>query len=373
MKDGSLTIFQLVTSRKHRGAEVSAANLSAELIHRRHQVYFIGLFDPPDEPLCVDQAVHMDLGAKSTMWIDLKPLLKLRGLVKRYQPDIIQANGSSTLQYAVLACFAMRKPRIIYRNISMIGTWMGGSVFKRRIYSWLFNQVDHVVSVGDNAKRDFIQTLGISAAKVSVIRRGIPLSVYDSIQSMKFLQSRFDKPLQTKWLVHVGSFTPEKNHAFLLEVMKETLKGRNDIVLICLGDGSLRSALNKKIAEYQLEEFVFLPGLHKDLENWLPGADLMLLSSTVEGVPGVVLEAATFEIPTIAVDVGGISEVIEHGETGMLISEHDVQEYAGALLQLFDDASLLKSMGAKAQDFVKQHFAPSLTAETWIALYQSLL
>src|SRR4051812_29547527 len=97
-----MKILQLVTRRQYRGAEVFAAELSSMLSSHGHTVIYTGLYDPPANALVAEGSINKDLGGKK-MFLNPWLLWKLIILIRTSKPDIIQANGSDTLKYAVFA------------------------------------------------------------------------------------------------------------------------------------------------------------------------------------------------------------------------------------------------------------------------------
>lgn len=113
-------ILQLVTKRQYRGAEVFAAELSGLLADAGHTVYSQD-YKAPANTLTARSVVNIDLdGSKSPFSVGL--LFKLIKPIKKIKPDIIQANGSDTLKYAVFAKLVNPRLNIVYRNISMVSS-----------------------------------------------------------------------------------------------------------------------------------------------------------------------------------------------------------------------------------------------------------
>jgi glycosyltransferase involved in cell wall biosynthesis len=92
----------------------------------------------------------------------------------------------------------------------------------------------------------------------------------------------------------------------------------------------------------------------------------------VEGVPGVVLEAAAQFVPTVAVDVGGMKEAINHGETGILLADHNPNNFAYNVIELLNDKRRLVELGENAHRLVLSNFDPGRNCLKFIALYNSL-
>jgi glycosyltransferase involved in cell wall biosynthesis len=368
-----MKILQLVTRRQFRGAEVFAANLSRELIANGQKIIFAGLYAPPEKALKVDNAINEDISAVSSSFISLAGVRTLAALIRREQPDVIQANGSDTLKYALAARMISGYRPVIYRNISIISTWVGSAFVKKAFYTWLFKKVDHVSSVGNESRNDFIRFFNYPENKISVIRRGIAAQPADRGEVRKKLESEFGLEPKNKIVTHVGNFSKEKNHKFLLDVFSKIKMTDPDIKLVFVGEGELFENIRQEISRRSLERTIFLAGFRQDVENVLAGADLFVLCSFVEGVPGVVLEAASYKIPSLSVNVGGIGEVVKDNETGVLLPSHDVNTFAAKILKMLGDKESLVRMGENAYTFASDEFNPERNALKFIDLYKSLI
>src|SRR5690606_35766090 len=109
------------------------------------------------------------------------------------------------------------------------------------------------------------------------------------------------------FLIHIGSFVPEKNHIELFSIFDQVLLTYPNLKLLVVGEGRLKSQFQNQLAEKS--EILFL-GARKDVAAILPFAKGLLLPSLIEGLPGVILEAMNSNVPVISYDVGGISEVL---------------------------------------------------------------
>jgi L-malate glycosyltransferase len=364
-----MKILQLVTRRQYRGAEVSAANLSRALIDGGHEIVWVGLFSAPEKPLEVTRAKNVDLNGRQVL-VSISLLRKLVKLIRREKPDILQANGSDTLKYLILARILTQRIPILYRNISLISTWMGRANIKLLIYRWLFMFVDYVVSVGHESREDFIRTIKFPENRIKVIRRGIP--ALPSLSSRKQIREQFQISDTDFLLIHVGNFSPEKNQALLVEVMSILRKHNASFVLLLVGDGSTQARVQQLAHESNLDSCIHFAGLRQDVGDLLRASDLNVLCSFVEGVPGVVLEAAMVQLPTVAVNVGGTSEVIEHNVSGILLERHNPEDMAKEIMRLSKDLDLKQRLGQAAYTWAMNEFSWEKSTQEFVSLYHQL-
>ena len=366
-----MKILQLVTKRQYRGAEVFAANLSSELIGFGHEILFVGLYRNDSDILEVENARNFDLSESKSTGFSIPLLKKLVHFIKQEQPDVVQCNGSDTLKYMVAASLFISKIPIVYRNISVISEWVNGAL-KKRLYKSVFKRVDHVSSVGTESIKDLIATFNYPEAKTSVIRRGIPLKnvVSDKSNSLK---SSLGLPKEAKIAIHIGNFSPEKNHKFLLDIFTELKDSRPGIKLVCVGSGITYDSIQEEIEKRDLINTVFLLGFRKDIPELLANSEFFVLSSLVEGVPGVILEAATQGKPSISTNVGGVEEVLKDNETGFIVNDFDKNEFKRRIIELAENPELSNKLGKNAYDLVKEEFNPIKNARKFETLYLGLV
>lgn len=360
-----MTILQLVTARQFRGAEVAAASFSRIMLERGHKVLFVGIRKPSTPPLEVPGAACVDLNSGDTDSF-LPTFLRLKKLIDREQPDVLHANGSITLKYLVLAKMFYSRARLGYRNISMVSHWIGGGL-KHAVVQWIIHQTDFVTSVGEAAREDFIKTYRYPPNKIFVVRRAIPVpkQTVDRAQARERL--RIEQ--HSKVLLNVGNFSIEKGHDILINRFALILKQLPQARLLLVGDGALRVALEDRVKKLHLESAVTFAGLQPDLGNYFAASDLMVMTSRVEGVPGVVMEAAVHRLPTVATDVGGVKESILHLKTGWIFPKDDESIFVNSVVELVQDQATLTQFGRSAYQWVSENFNVDTNADQLMAIF----
>lgn len=366
-----LRILQLVTKRQYRGAEVFAANLSKELIDLGHEIIFVGLYKNDKDILEVKKARNIDVSNSKRSKFSLKIVLKLYSLIKEIKPDVIQCNGSDTLKYSIAATLGISKIPVVYRNISTISEWIK-SPHQKLLYELLLKKVDHITSVGENARQDLIKTFKYPEEKITVIRRGIPLREVKG-SAVHRLREELDLAESDNIVMHVGNFSPEKNHRFLIDIFKRIKTVNPNIKLVCVGAGLLFEEIKEEIEKSNLERTVFLLGFRRNAPELLAASDLCVLCSKIEGVPGVVLEAAAQKKPTVSVDVGGIKEVLLNNRTGKIVEDYNMEDFVRNIISLIENVDLRRKLGENAYNLVLEEFNPSKNALKFEELYSSLL
>jgi glycosyltransferase involved in cell wall biosynthesis len=118
---------------------------------------------------------------------------------------------------------------------------------------------------------------------------------------------------------------------------------------------------------------VRLLGLRTDVARLLRAADLFLLTSVSEGVPLTVIEAMAAGLPVVATRVGGVSEVVEDGATGLLAPPGDAAALAEKVLTLADNCGLRVQMGARGRTRAAARFSETKMLAAYEHLYEEML
>lgn len=368
-----MKIIQLITDSKRRGAQVFAGQLSDGLQRRGHQVLVVALYSSRDEGDCLSGAAMIKfLGGKRKLF-SIRLLMELRKVIREFSPEIIQANGSDTLKYMVLATLWMKaRPVLIYRNISMVGQWVSGGA-KRRFYRYLFNKLDAVISLTRGTMKDLVSVYNIEVGRIHIIPIGVPPPVVKSRNEARLSLERITGITGKKILVHIGSMTQEKNHLGLLRIFESICDSLDQAVLIMVGDGHLRDQIQLNVQSMRHGANVHWIGIRQDIYDWLGGADILLLPSTIEGLPGVVLEAMINRVPVVAYKVGALEEVIDSGTNGLLIECGDEKSFASMTIQLLGDEHRRNEMGDLAFSKVYGRYVLNGIVEEFERLYGSML
>ena len=138
-----------------------------------------------------------------------------------------------------------------------------------------------------------------------------------------------------------------------------------DARFVILGEGELRDHLERQVREHHLEKHVLLPGFRTDVLGCIKGFDLFAMSSVTEGLGTSILDAMACSRAIVATRAGGIPEIVEDGETGVLVAPRDHTAMAEAIVRLLRDGALRRQMGDAGFARVQARFTVErMVAET---------
>jgi L-malate glycosyltransferase len=172
-------------------------------------------------------------------------------------------------------------------------------------------------------------------------------------------------------LVHVSNFRPVKRIGDVLSVFAEVQR-RRPCRLLMIGDGPERSSAERRLRELGLEARAAFLGKQEHFVPLLAASDVFLLPSEQESFGLAALEALSCGVPVVASEVGGLPELVRHGETGLLAPVGDVAAMAAHVLSLTDTAARWQAFGTRARAHVLAHFSQGPAIDRYEALYRRL-
>lgn len=143
----------------------------------------------------------------------------------------------------------------------------------------------------------------------------------------------------------IGRLSPEKGCFVFLEAIKEIIKKNYVGNFLFIGDGDLRNELEAKSQEYNLKRYVNFLGWQEDIAQYISLSDFLVLPSFSEGLGLVIIEGWGLKKPTIASNVGGISDLINDGENGILVPVNDEKALAEAIIDLINNPKKKNLLG----------------------------
>lgn len=355
-----MKILQLIQKPQNRGAETFACQLSRHLVKMGYQVKILAVFKG-EVTLDWDEKIEDIRGSAVNRFLDYKAWKTLAEHVKEFQPDLVQANAGDTLKYAVFSkkVFGWRQP-IIFRNASEVGRYLTSGI-QKKLNRFFYKNVNQVLSVSQASQIDIVSLFPFLKERTIVIPVGLEEKTPRTLELL---------PKGVPQMVHIGGFSFEKNHKGLLEILELVLEHKPNLHLHLVGDGPLRQEIEALVEKKNLDQKITFHGFVNNPLDYGKSADVLVLPSIIEGLPGVLLEAMYCKTPVVAYDVGGISEILNK-DTGALIQEGDQENFARAVVKVLQDRPDDKIEAA--YKMVKEHYMNKQIAQEFVKSYQRLV
>jgi len=364
----ALRIMMMISSLAvSGGAEMLVRNLAAEYARRGHRCHIVYISDAAGLNASADyeRGFKVAMDAAGVGYTELghacrrNPLLggwRLRRAVRRFRPDIIHMH----LGYGLLfqAVGLIRSPTI-YTNHNTIFR------FSPKLFPIFDRFVDQYVAI--------CRACEVLLAKhvtkpITLIYNGVPAD----FSNAEIRQ----RPSEDINILSVGDLTPQKDYPTLIDAAARLVTlfraQARRITFSIAGSGSERHALEALLRDRGLEGDVHLLGTRRDVAALMAKADLLVLASRYEGLPITLIEAAMSALPAVATDVGGSGEVVEDGQTGLLVPVGSSKAIAEAVVALLSDAKHYAACSAAAKARSRQ-FTLDSCAAAHLALYKAVV
>lgn len=298
---------------------------------------------------------------------------KMAELARHQRLDLLHVHYAVPNAVSAILAKQMLSPRPLAVVTTLHGTdvtLVGNDPSYLETTRWAVLASDAVTAVSDWLRRATDYQLCIEDKPIEVIPNFIEPERWERVR---------DAPGARRWaragekiLVHVSNFRPVKRVMDVLDVflaVRRQLPAR----LLLVGDGPDRARLEQRCRTEKCCDVVTFLGNLGAVEEVLNGADLFLLPSENESFGLAALEAMACAVPVVATAIGGIPEVVEEGETGLLFPVGDVAAMGAAAAALLADPERHRRMARAARDHAVERFSETAIVARYRALYERVL
>ena len=301
--------------------------------------------------------------------MDLSAGWRLARAIKRLAPDVIHAHdphgvAMASLALSLGAASMTRAPGASGRVPALVAArrvdfHLKGNSFSR----WKYRQVDCFIAASEAIRRMLIAD-GVGAERTVTVHEGIDVEHVVAAPPVD-VHAAFWLPHHAPVVGNVAALVPHKGQRHLVEAAHLVVREIPDARFVILGEGELREPLERQVREYRLEKHVLLPGFRADVLGCIKGFDVFAMSSVTEGLGTSLLDAMACSRPIVATRAGGIPEIVEDGENGVLVAPRDHAAMAQAIVRLLKDAAVRQAMGDAGFARVQARFTVErMVAET---------
>ncbi|MCK4948041.1 MAG: glycosyltransferase [Candidatus Aureabacteria bacterium] len=231
---------------------------------------------------------------------------------------------------------------------------------------------DKIVAASKAIADDLIIKERAKKSKMSVIYAGLDLDTYGKDVEIGKIRREYNIGEKTPLIGTVGRINAQKAHQYFLKAIVEVLKSMPDAKFLIVGDGPLKKQQKDLAKELGIESKVIFTGYRTDIPQVMVDLDISVLSSLSEALAVVNLEAMLMGKPVACFDVGGISELVVNGKTGLLVAPRDYNGLADAIIDLLRNKQKAKQIGFAGRERVEQSFGLNLMVKKHEELYSSL-
>jgi glycosyltransferase involved in cell wall biosynthesis len=335
-------VLIVTATDRRRGAEVFTVRLGEGLSARGWEVETVSLTRSGHERR-VDVEPLTDVSSARPGRFKRRIARALRARIRRYSPDVVLANGGATLRYGAFATLRTKAP-LVYIAIGEPEYWLR-STLSRAANRWMLGRATMILAVSEATRAQLVVLKPSLADRTHVSYTGVPDALFE------VRGEPFDGSLH---VVMVGSLSDEKDPLLAVRAVAQV----PGIRLRLVGGGPLEAQLRREVEALGVGDRVEMTGVVEDVIPHLEWANVLLLTSRTEGLPGAVLEAGAASVPAVAVDVGGVREAVGDGVSGFVVDrDGGIDAISAALSKLAADPELVRRMGRAARLHIKERFA----------------
>lgn len=377
-----MKVFILITKSGWGGAQRYVYDLATNLPKDQFEVEIMsggnGVLVQKLIEVGISANGNLPIGRDVSVWEDFKAFLRLISILRKKRPDILHLNSSKIGGLGALAGRIAGIKKIIFtahgwafnENRSLF------SKFMIRVSYWIILMLCHMtIAVSENTKNQ-MDGWPFIMKKITVIHNGIENKPIFSKANARYelgkIYPRFAELIKNtmpKDLVIVGSVGELhhiKGYEYALRAIKEMKK---KVVYCIISDGENRSNIEKDIQNLKLQDSVLLFGNIPKAYQYLKTFDIFLMPSLSEGLPYVLLEAGLANIPVVATAVGGIPEIIDDMQSGILIQPRKSREVAHAIEFYLTHKKIQKEYAIALQNKIIKEFSIEKMVGKTIEIY----
>lgn len=301
----------------------------------------------------------------------LSGLVKAIGFCRRERFDVVHVHWP--FPHGIWAYFAAS-----LRGTPVVLTFHGAELLLSKKFPFVKYFIRHAVRHAQGlicnsnyTARQLAELTGVELNSIHVIPFGATVSIRPAAKNP-------DKPV--KDILYVGRLIERKGVTHLLEALPKIAE-KAPVHLHIVGDGNIADPLKQQAQQLGLDAMLTFHGVvaNEDLEQLYRDADVFVLPAIVdsrgdtEGLGIVLVEALAFQTPVVACDVGGISDVIRDGETGLLVPQKDADALADAVVKLLDNPELARRLVKAGMAHAQSYFDWSRIIDSLAQVYRSAI
>jgi glycosyltransferase involved in cell wall biosynthesis len=298
---------------------------------------------------------------------DLRALWSLYRLFRQVRPDVVHSRNAKARFLAPLAAR--------FAGVDLVVQTIHGFSFNNqiderralyialeRLAAWLCH-CNVVVSEADLEEGELLGIL--KPGRAAIIRSGVDVRKVQGADPAATgeIRRRYARG-GTRLVTLVGRLTSPKTPEVFVDAAAMVLEDHPATTFLLVGDGAKREELHAQVGRLGVEGKVVLTGLRSDVPEILAASDIIVHSSTHEGLPKTVLEGMAAGAPVVATAVGGVPAVVEHGVTGLLVDPLDPDQLAEAISSLLRDPDLCRRLAAAASGALEEFTIERTVADT---------
>lgn len=371
-----MKILHLISGGDTGGAKTHVISLLKELqkhIDVQLVCFMEGEFSKDARRACIDIQIF-----EQKSRIDFAAIKQLINKIKNEKYDIIHSHGArANFISAILKIFldmtVITTIHSDYKLDDFLGNYFKNVLF-RKTNAISLRLIDYFIGVSDNFKEMLIHR-GFPEEKIFSVYNGIDFNETISYRDRKDFLKQYDIGYKEEEILIgiMARLDPVKGIKVFLEGASKAYTKNKNLRFLIAGEGEEKQKLKRYSEELGINDITHFLGFVSNPYDFFNAIDINTLTSYSESFPFVILEGARMKKTAISTSVGGIKDMICHGETGYLFNVGDSDALGRFLVKLAVDEKQRIMMGEKFYTYVKKHFSTETMAAKHIEIYREVI
>ena len=363
-------VLIVLLAKRYGGADVRAQAIATALQDRRRCVVAVLARSPLHDRLAAAGLVVLALPYRRA---DPRIAWSLFRAIRKDGYRVVDAHNPQSHLWGALAGFLARTP-IRLCTVHSISADSDRGRLRIALYESTLRVASllgcRYIAISDSI-RAYLESLGIPGRRISMIPNGIDTPMPSG--TVARIRDTIGWGPAAYVVIAVGRLEPVKGHRYLLQALAMLSAEFSQLRCLIVGEGRERDALEAEAARLGLSRIVHFAGFRNDVADLLIESDLFCLPSLSEGIPYAVLEAGALGLPLLASAVGGVTEILTHGDTARLVPPADATALARELRWFLEHRAPAAALGQSARALVRARFGPTAMIAGTLAAYDGAI
>jgi glycosyltransferase involved in cell wall biosynthesis len=292
---------------------------------------------------------------------------RLRKLLADVQPALVHVNDLWWVPHTVRAVAGLSHRIPIIAHVRQ-------EAQPRKVTQYALDRVDYVVAVSHQVEQGML-TGGVAPNRIRTHYSGVDCSAMAFSEGDHNIRMQQGVPHEALLLGTIANLLPLKGYEVMLDALPAILAAIPSVHYLIIGGGGVEygARLEAIALERGIAERVHFVGFQKSVASYLSAMDLYVHPSLKEAFGLAVVEAMAMEKAVVATTTGGLPEVVEQGETGLLVPPGDAELLAAAVVSLLEDKVRREQMGRKGRARAHERFSLDASVKHMEQFYGEVL
>lgn len=360
-----MRILHISSARTLGGGERHLADLANALARRGHEVYAALRPRSPLAAELTEVSPENIFAVRLRNALDLRSAHALARFVRARRIEVVHAHVARDYPLAAMACWRNRRAKLVVTRHVLFRL--------NRLHALTLARASRVIAVSRAVERALLAQKIFPPRKVTVIPNGIDWRRFDAVGARAEFRHRLKIAPGSKVVGTVGELKRQKGQEDFLRAAARVAREDRSCHFVIAGGGERRAALERLAAELRLKNRVTFTGWVDEVAPLLGALDLYVSASHTESFGLAIVEAMAAGLPVVATATEGAREIIDDGETGLVVPVGDQEALAASILRLLKDEAERARLGGRARAAAHERFSLDRMVDATEKVYEEMM